>query len=351
MSLMFSQPRLDILGLIEDLKYWGGRLISYVEQQMADVTPFSTIPRSEMEALKQHCKRCEEIIPLFAGPEWDQIGLIYCRQVTCPHCGGEAPLLNTCWLAKEGDKWGVRVIPDGRPKGAKVRFETYRIKGNRGPNGEDPNFATVSNGVGICVHCRQAIPAEEIKAQARGESPHGKWQDRLYCVVAVRYQPKLDKNGRPRHYQNGARAGEIMTEKIRFFRPPNDCDLQALAAAEKRLRERWPAWERQGLIPTEVIPKGHKTIELFRVGMTRWCDLFTPRQLLGHLTLVAELNRLKPEILQELGEERGRAVVTYLQLMIDKCVDYNSKQIMWHASRGVIGHTFTTLPTCPGAVS
>ena len=63
-----------------------------------------------------------------------------------------------------------------------------------------------------------------------------------------------------------------------------------------------------------------------RYGMPRWCDMFTPRQLLGHVTLVEGLNRLKPEILAKLGEERGRAVVTYLQFAIDKGVDYNSRQ-------------------------
>ena len=35
-------------------------------------------------------------------------------------------------------------------------------------------------------------------------------------------------------------------------------------------------------------------MEPISVGMTRWCDMFTPRQLLGHLILIEELNRLKP---------------------------------------------------------
>ena len=91
-------------------------------------------------------------------------------------------------------------------------FQPYRIlKGNKGPTARIPK-ATVSGGVGTCVHCKQAISADEIKAQARGESPHGKWKDRLYCVVAVRYQPKLDKNGQPERYRSGDRAGEIKTE-------------------------------------------------------------------------------------------------------------------------------------------
>ena len=62
--------------------------------------------------------------------------------------------------------------------------------------------------------------------------------------------------------------------------------------------------------------------------------MFTPRQLLGHLTLIEELNRLKPQILEELGEERGRAVVTYLQFAIDKGVDYNSRYTRWIPQRG-----------------
>lgn len=325
--------------LVEDIKEWGGKLIETLDRQMDSMFPRRfQLPETERRELEKHLRACPQLFLEFDRE--DTTSYLYARQVTCPHCGGEAPLLNTCWLFKEGDKWGVRIVTDGCQKGGKVRFETYRVVGNRGPNGEDPNFATVKNGVGLCVHCRQAIPAEEIKAQARGESPYGKWQDRLYCVVAVRYQPKLDKNGRPQRYKTGERKGEIMTEKVRFFRPPNERDLEALAEAERRLKERWSEWERQGLIPTENIPQGHKTVEPLRFGMPRWCDMFTPRQLLGHLILIEELNRLKPKILEELGEERGRAVVTYLQFIIDKGLDYNSKQTRWEYTRGIVKGTF-----------
>lgn len=325
--------------LIYDIEKWATILLNACENNMKKYYPnLSPVPITEKQLLINHLEKCPELIPEF--DKEDIIDYLYTRQVTCPHCGGEAPLLNSCWLSKEGEKWGVRIVPDGRPKNGKVRFETYRVTNNRGPNGEDPNFATVNDGVGVCIHCRQAIPADEIKAQARGESPHGRWTDRLYCVVAVRYQPKLDKNGNPQRYTSGEKAGQIKTEKVRFFRPPNEQDLQALAEAEKRLQEKWPEWERMGLIPTENIPEGHKTVEPLRFGMTRWCDMFTPRQLLGHLTLVEELNRIKPQIISELGEERGRAVVTYLQFMIDKGLDYNSKQTRWIPQRQIVSGTF-----------
>jgi len=253
-------------------------------------------------------------------------------------------LLNTMWLSKEaGDPWGVQVVTDGQPTNGKVWFETYRLHKGEGPNGEDPNQATVNRGVGQCVHCKQAIDGDEIKAQARGESPQGTWIDRLYAVVAVRFEPKLDKDGQPRRYKSGAKKGQIKTQKIRFFRPPNERDLKALAEAERRLQEKWPEWEAEGLIPLEEIPPGHRRDErdgLVNYGITYWRQMFMPRQFLGHLFLIEGLNRLKPEILRELGEERGRAVVTYLQFAIDKGVDYNSKQTRWHFSRGVLVGTF-----------
>ena len=155
----------------------------------------------------------------------------------------------------------MRIVTDGKPRGGTVRFETYRVVRGRGPNGEDPEQATVNRGTGQCVHCRQAISGEEIKAQARGESPHGRWTDRLYCVVAVRLEPQLDRNGKPQRYASGPNRGEIKTRKVRFFRPPNERDLQALKDAAARLQERWPVWEAAGLIPTERFPEGRMTSE------------------------------------------------------------------------------------------
>lgn len=220
------------------------------------------------------------------------------------------------------------------------RFETYRVQKNgKGPNGEDPEPGTVKRGVGQCVHCKQAIDGEEIKAQARGESSRGTWRDVLYAVVAVRYQPKLDLHGKPQHYSSGERKGEIKTEKVRFFRAPNATDLDAIDRASAELRKQWQRFDAQGLIPTESFPEGNDMRPVL-YGMDRWYKLFNDRQLLGHLHLMEALNQMKPEILGELGHDRGRAVVTYLQFAIDKTVDYNSRQTRWEFTRSVVKGTF-----------
>ncbi len=300
-------------GLAKDIEFWGNKLLERSEKEMEPFTPFSQIPPSELKRLTEHLAKAPGFIGQY-DREYDHTGLIYCRMVKCPHCEGEAPLLNTCWLSKEGDDpWGVRVVTDGRPRGGTVKFETYRIVKGKGPNGEDPEFATVNRGTGLCIHCRQAIDGDEIKAQAQGKSPPGKQTHRLYAVVAVRLQPKLDKNGQPERFKSGEKKGQIKTEKIRFFRPPNDTDLAALQAAEQRLREKWDEWERSDLIPSEEIPENSNYNRGHRLyGMTRWIDMFTPRQLLGHCTMMQALNDLKPDILAAQGCDRGRAVVTYL---------------------------------------
>jgi adenine-specific DNA methylase len=323
-------------GLVDDIRRWGNQLLDGMRSQLVSLFSPSLLPEPDRSRLARLFEKDPELAHRFSHETLD--GFLYARQVTCPHCGGEAPLLNTCWLSKEADDpWDVRVMPEN----GEVRFETYRVKGGHGPRGEDPNEATVNRGVDQCIHCRQAIDGDEIKRQARGESPYGRWQDRLYAVVAVRLEPKLDKHGRPERYASGTRAGEIKTRKVRFFRPPNERDLAALTEAERRLQANWERWDAEGLIPTEQIDRisnydrGHRLY-----GMRRWCDMFTPRQLLGHLTLVEELRRLTPQILAELGEERGRAVVTYLQFAIDKGLDYNCRLTTWEFTRGVVKHIF-----------
>ncbi|PWV73336.1 DUF1156 domain-containing protein [Halomonas sp. A11-A] len=308
-------------GLLKDIQRWGEHLESTLDERMR---PF--FPSCDTEIDLSHPKAVDR-----------DASYLYCRQVTCPHCAGDAPLLNSLWLSKVGDKWGVAVKPQ---PDRTVRFEPFQVtSGNRGPNGEDLDAGTVSRGVGQCVHCHQAISGDEVKRQARGESELGKWKDVLYCVVGIRLEPKLDKHGKVQRFASGERKGEIKTGKVRYFRAANQKDLEALHAAEQELEERRLEFEMKGLMPNEPFPQGND-MRPVNYGMPTWADLFTPRQLLGHLSVMEALQEAKPEILSEFGEDKGRALITYLQFAIDKIVDYNCKQTRWHFARGVLVGTF-----------
>lgn len=336
-----SYPVTFGIDLYTDLEKYGDGLVKSVADKMSEFYHFSMPNKAEKQEILSQCNYDEELFRQFNVPEYDHQGYLYYREVTCPHCGEKAPLLNAFALAKKKDGWMVIPQIDTVGNHKKVRFIPVRLHDGKGPNGEDPEEGTVKRGVGRCLCCGQAIDSEEIKRQARGESEYGKWQDKLYCVVGVRMQPKKDKSGHILRYASGAHKGEVRTEKVTFFREPNEADYQELQAAKEKLEENWDRWEDMDLIPTEKIPAGQKTAELLRIGVNRWCDMFTPRQLLAHLTAMESLHEMMPGIQQERGEEKGKAVIHYLQYMIDKGIDYNSRQTRWIAQRGSVSGTFS----------
>jgi len=223
-----------------------------------------------------------------------------------------------------------------------VRFEPFEVtSGNRGPNGEDLDAGTVTRGVGQCVHCHQAISGDEIKRQARGESELGKWKDVLYCVVGIRIEPNLDKHGKVQRFASGERKGEVKTHKVRYFRAANQADLEALQAAQQELEERRLDFEMKGVLPHEPIgqisnyDRGHRMY-----GEELWSEMFNSRQLLGHLSAMEALQDMKRDVIEKHGEERGRALITYLQFALDKTIDYNCSHTRWEYTRGVIKGAF-----------
>lgn len=264
---------------------------------------------------------------------------LYCREVTCPHCGEHAPLLNAFALSKKKDGWMVIPQIDEKLGHKDIRFIPVRLNNGKGPNGEDPEQGTVKKGIGRCLCCGQAIDSDEIKHQARGESQLGSWSDRLYCVVGTRVQAKKDKDGQILRYNSGKNKGKEKTEKVTYYREPVESDYIALEKAEKYLKDNWNHFDEINLIPTERIPEMNDNRPL-NYGTNRWCDMFTPRQLLGHLIAMESLQELIPEIRRNNGEDKGNAIVHYLQYMIDKCLDYNSRQTRWEYTRGVVKGTF-----------
>ena len=189
--------------------------------------------------------------------------------------------------------WTVRVIEVGRGAGQRPLSQP-----------------TYKGGDGISLFTGKVIPSDYIKAKAQ----QGQLGSALYAVA-------------------------LKTDRL-TFRPAEAADLAALAAAEEELARLRPAWERDGIIPTEAIPRGEKTREPLNVGHTTWASLFSPRQLLAMGTLVEELRRLRPEIVAAEGEEMGEAVVHLLALGLDKFANYNSVMASWHAPRQVMRSVF-----------
>ena len=93
-------------------------------------------------------------------------------------------------------------------------------------------------------------------------------------------------------------------------------------------------------MPTEVIPSGNKTDEPRRYGIYAWSDMFSPRQLLALCSYVEALHELVPEIEKELPQDRARAVITYLGMVLSKAVNYNAYLASWDPTRTKIRGVF-----------
>ena len=253
-----------------------------------------------------------------AEPEGTQVlGYLWARTVTCPHCEGLVPLSPNWKLADDGR--GVRVKPDAATR--RCSFEIVA-------KAKDQSEATVARGDGLCPFpdCGRPIDGAQIKAEAQA----GHMGEQLYAIVYKRRVQKTSKTGRKSEgWERGYRA------------PSTEDEVSALIA--QRLAEKMPLWEANDDIPSERVPPTINDDRPIQYGMPLWRDLFSPRQLLGHVTAV--------EIYRELLEEEraaGRlddltqAAFGYLALSIDKLRDYNSRMSVWHSARGVMTNTFST---------
>jgi adenine-specific DNA methylase len=272
------------VALAEDIRRWGRRLLSVARD------------------------RLERFYPAGAGEEMDVF--IWAHTVACPATGRPVPLSPNWWLhkpkgAKVEELVAVRLVPDEAAR--QCRFEIVR---GRACQAAQPEVGTVRRGVARSPWTGDPIDGDYIKAEAQA----GRMGAQLYALG-------------------------IQTPKGRDFREPTAMDLEAVAAAEEELARVFPRWEREGIVPTEPFPENANDPRPLHYGMRRWCDMFSPRQLLALGTCVEALRELEEDVHRELPPERARAVLTYLALAIDKGIDYNSRMVRWHSSRAVIAGT------------
>ena len=243
------------------------------------------------------------------------IAYLWARTIQCegPNCGAEVPLMRSLWLAKKGQRSvALKLVPKRTEK--RVDFEIIRnVKAS------DVGGGTVARGSATCPCCGYTTPVASVRVQLKARKG-GAADARLFAVVTTR----ADQQGR-------------------FYRLPNDRDLQASTAAAKELDKRRK--EHNGplpLVPEELTPRGGgsgagRAFSQRHYGMEQWCDLFTPRQLLT-LTTYASLTR---EYAARIPERSfATACNACLGLLIDRLADLNAALCVWQLSTPNTAHVF-----------
>lgn len=270
--------------LVPDIEKWGGVLVKRLQERLE---PFFTIP-----------------------DEATSNSYIFANTVTCPRTGGPVPLVPNWWLNKTDGGTAVRLEaianPDGTPDKLVFHIES-------GPQFTfDPDNGTIAKADAISPWDGLVVNGNHIKIEAQA----GRMWPTLYAVAC----------GKPKTKGRGL---------VRYFREPTPADLESLNAAAEELARLNDSWAARSVLPEEEIGPITPQFNIKHYGILRWRDMFTDRQLLVHGCFVEEWRRLRCEVLEALGEDRGGELMTLLAMMQGKALTYNSRQARFDPGRGI----------------
>lgn len=226
---------------------------------------------------------------------------LYANTISCPRTGRPIPLTPDWWLKKKQGKVAVR--PTFEVDGHVLDKPMFEVQSGDAID-FDPSAGTTARGKAISPYDNLVVDADYI----RDEAQSGRMWPTLYAVVIRKSNGKRD------------------------FRAPAKDDLHALEKASEALADVRSRWEVDGFLPVEDFPDGNDMRPL-NYGMRTWADFFSDRQLLVHGTASKEFHRLVPEILEDLGESRGRAVLALLAQLQGKAVNWNSRLSSWNLNQ------------------
>ena len=296
-----------VAGLAEDLRYYGERVVEATRRIVGQYYPAYRIT-PELAAERP------DLAP-WTGKDLTVQAWLWVRTVPSPNPAirVDVPLATSFLLCPKGDgAWVEPVIGNG----------DYRFTVRTGKT-DDPRIlrgTKTGRGSFRCLLSGAPIPPDYLRAQARA----GRLGARLMAIVA-----------------------EPPSGPGKLYLPPTP----EHETAARNVPE--PEWKPEG----DIV--GKLGISTPNYGMTRFEDLFTPRQLLTLTTLSDQIRAVMAEVRAdaaaawpEVRDDRffteggagpeacAHAIATGLAFALDKCCDRNSALTSWDISRTKIRNTF-----------
>lgn len=279
-------------GLAEDVRYYGNLIQKRTIGKIGHLYPKVKLPKE------------------YGGRETNVIAWIWARTVASPNPavhGAHVPLIKSYWLSskKENLFWLEPVIDK------QTNTWHFEVK-----SGHPANLKIVSSGTKsgrgstfTCLLSGAPIKGDYIQAQAKVNG----LKNHLIAIVA--------DTGRGRIY------------------------LPANSEHSDVVKQAIPKW-----CPEELLSTHPQYMGAPRYGMTRFCDLFTSRQLTAMATLSELIQDISRDVLNDarntsLSENDAiyyaAAVTTFLALALDRCADFNNMLSTWKPSGQQQMHLFT----------
>ncbi|MFX0184721.1 MAG: DUF1156 domain-containing protein [Candidatus Hodarchaeota archaeon] len=255
------------------------------------------------------------------------IGYLWARTIICPNpvCQAEIPLIKHFWLARKKNRL-IAYKPIIK-KDQKAIF--FQIQMNQEIN-FDPSNGTISRGRARCLICNQVVIATKIREIAC----QGKMRQRM-TIVILRFPNKKNK----------------------FYRVANDQDNNYFKQASNYLSKKLAKSQTmESILPNEELPPpGTLGFSVQNYGMTKWRDLFNPRQQLALITFLEHIKKTFQQISEEHNEiidllsqrlELSKILMAYLAIILGRLADKNASLVVYNVYGEKIEHVFgrTALP-------
>ncbi len=241
-------------------------------------------------------------VKLSDGSEGQAIAWLWARTIKCPNpaCEIETPLATTWWLSKKTgqEAWLKPEIKDG--------VISYKVENSGKRPTDAPKQGRGSNFK--CVACGTLVKDTVVKEVALAK----KLGSTLLAIVA----------------EGGGRREYI------------EADEHHRIIAQVQIP--------QGM-PEEELANDPRSIWCVGYGLTKFSDLFTPRQLLAMSTFTDLISEVRAKVKmdasssgmdEESSSAYGDAVSLYLAFVIDRAADNWSLLTSWHAGNGQIRNVF-----------
>ena len=247
------------------------------------------------------------------------VAYLWARTCRCTSCSAEIPLLKTKWLCKKvNNRVLLKVTPNDDKSG--VIFEVQEDVPK--PSGTSKQRTEIDNKLGqgtmsrvgvTCPCCGATMSMDDIRSEGKA--------GRLGLIpTAVIYEQTTTDGKRYR----------LPTEK------EIECAKKAIDDVEQVYAD-IPFG-----IPKEPTPNENALgMRIPKYGFSRWCDIFTPRQLLALGVFCRLIRKAMTECL-DMGYPRewAEAIGVYLAIVMDKLANYNSAICTWNNQYEKIRATF-----------
>lgn len=234
---------------------------------------------------KQASTKLEEFYPDRNGVKPNHYFRAY--SISCPSCGNRFPLTNRWWF---NELKNVAIRPDYQEDG--FSFNMVSVPGDVSKEEFDPSEGTVHRGSAECPYCGVVSDRDEVAELFKSG-------DFKYEICGIRFSEKI--NGTQYHSptEEDHRAIEKAVGEIK-----SDLQLSTILARNRYIGRQ-----------DRAAP----------YGIEQWRDMFSPRQLLSHVTYLNAFEEVSSSIEEKYPEQTAEAIKVLLSFIGTKMIDRNTR--------------------------